>query len=88
MSSSPWTQYNDLTQDITTSWQRYDLGFTAGGTDANTTLELSLGQYTSSVWLDGIELMEGQINPSTSTRISTTNTIPSITYRLRDVTTP
>jgi hypothetical protein len=51
-----WSHYNSLNQNITTTWQRYEHTFTAGGTDADTTLEFSLGEYASTVWLDGIEL--------------------------------
>jgi hypothetical protein len=55
-SAVTWSYYNALNQDITTTWERYELNVIAGGTDANATLEFSLGQYASTVWLDGIEL--------------------------------
>jgi hypothetical protein len=71
MSSGPWTQYNNLNQDITTSWQWYELPFTAGGTDPNATLQLSLGQFASTVWVDGVVLAQGQIGPTSSRQVQT-----------------
>jgi hypothetical protein len=55
-STLTWNYYNSLSENVTTSWDRYEFTFTAGGTDADATLEFSLGQFISIVWLDGIEL--------------------------------
>jgi uncharacterized repeat protein (TIGR01451 family) len=58
MSSSPWTQYTTHTQAISTTWEEYQLSFTAGASDLNATLAFSLGQYASTVWLDDIVMAE------------------------------
>jgi len=58
--SRPWTQYNVLSQNITTAWNKYTLTFTAGSSDPSSTVEFSLGQYASTVWLDGVELISVQ----------------------------
>jgi hypothetical protein len=52
-----WSYYCSLNQNITTSWQRYEFTCTIGVSDVHATLEFSLGQYASTVWLDGIELI-------------------------------
>jgi hypothetical protein len=54
--ASPWVIFNSLNQNITTTWQRYEFTLVAAGSADDTTLEFSLGQFASTVWLDGIEL--------------------------------
>jgi hypothetical protein len=60
--ASPWIIFNTVNQDITTTWQRYEIPIIAGGSADDTTLEFSLGQFASTVWLDGIELWSSTAN--------------------------
>jgi hypothetical protein len=54
--ASLWVIYNTWNQNISTTWQRYELTIVAGGSSDDITLEFDLGQYASTVWLDGVEL--------------------------------
>jgi len=76
MSSPPWTEYNDLLQDVTTSWTRYELSFAAGASSPNATLQFSLGQYASAVWLDGVELSSSHVGPTPTA--GPTGTMPTL----------
>jgi hypothetical protein len=55
-SGNTWSYYNGIRETVTTTWERYEFTISAGGTDSDATLEFSLGQYESTIWLDGIEL--------------------------------
>ncbi|HDN78946.1 MAG TPA: hypothetical protein ENG33_00605, partial [Chloroflexi bacterium] len=56
-SSAPWTIYYATAQEIDTYWHRYKVNFTSGASDTNATLQFGLGEYASTVWLDGIVLL-------------------------------
>ena len=60
---APWTTWLDLGSfQLTTSWQRFELPATAIGSDAAAVFNLGLGQSTGFVWIDGMELREGNLD--------------------------
>jgi hypothetical protein len=56
----PWAGYSSLSPVLlTTTWQRYELSFVAGGSDAAAHLVLSMGAAAGTYWLDDVQLQAG-----------------------------
>jgi len=54
----PYTQFYASTLDITTTWARYQLDLVSPSNYSPAMLEFSLGGHVSSVWIDGVRLID------------------------------
>jgi hypothetical protein len=49
---NPWSSYQNLTFDLSTSWQQYSMTYPQSATDSNAEILLCSGQQTGTVWFD------------------------------------
>ncbi len=59
----PWEGYLHFSDPfLTTTWQHYELAATATGSDPDAGFRFGLGQAIGSVWLDDVQLHQGNQN--------------------------
>jgi len=59
----PWRNYLEFSHvDVNTEWEKYELTAIATQSDNNSMFQFAIGEQTGSVWLDNVQLQEGNQN--------------------------